>query len=329
MHTLQKKILTMILLLSGIELQAQIINWDKIELAGAEAKILESAGSPSEQNQPLIIQTFDTKEGKIIVYLPPLSPSVTISGTVYLQPTGKDSSRNLIALQSKRLSLGDLDIPVQRGSFRLQLPVEPVTGTRSLQLRSSNGEVMTQEPIPVTITSEPPNSFTIPPYIVSGDQAIITGNFDGNMTNTSVTINGEKTELLAESPSRLYFTTSSNQTGNVTVVCTENGNTQMAASNLLKLDLSAGKTSLVRGEKTEVHVNISGLEGLKEPVHIAIKNTSPSVIILEGGNTQDIILTPRNDAPSGVFVTTRNIQSLKNGSFSVSVTIIPFSSTIK
>lgn len=321
------------LLLSIIQLNAQRnlydIDWDKINLAGAEAKILGSSNTGKDQNHQLIIQTFDTKEGKISVYLPPLSSTVMLSGTVYMEPAGKDSSKNLAVLQAYRLSLGNQVIPVQRGSFQITIPNHPSSGNISLNLSTTNGQVINTNQFPVAKATTAGNGFTIPPYVVSGDQAIITGNFDGDMRNASVMINGEKTELLAESPSRLFFTTHTNQTGNGTIELKENGTIQTSKINVLSLYLIAGKTNLRSGQRTIIHIKISGLAGLKEKVPFTINNKSSSVIALEGGDTQEITIDPEKDATAGVYELTRNIQSLKNGNFSVSVSIIPFSAIIR
>ncbi|NOT51584.1 MAG: hypothetical protein HOP10_09930 [Chitinophagaceae bacterium] len=323
------KIFVVVFLLPLSRMQAQSL-WDNINLASVEAKVLGNINT-EKQNDRLIIQTFDTKEGKITVYLPPLSPGAVVSGTVYLEPGGrlsKDSSRNLTVLQSYHLSLGELNIPLQRGSFQLQLPATSGNGTTVLQLKNSTGETVKTGQLSITNAYIVKNSFTIPPYAVSGDAATITGSFDGNISNTSVMINGEKTELLAESTSQLFFKSPEKFTGKVTIECKEKGTTQTSPVNILKLDLTADKTNLRRGEKTLVHIKISGLEGLEEKIPVTITNTSPSVITLEGGNTHQITIVPKTDAPSGIFEITRNIQSLKNGSFSVSVTINPYSAAV-
>ncbi|HWR33861.1 MAG TPA: hypothetical protein VN451_10050 [Chitinophagaceae bacterium] len=329
MHLLHKKILTIILLLTCIHASAQDINWNIINLADPDAKILGRPGSTLKQKEQLIIQPIETKEGKITVYLPPLSSTVMLSGTVYLDPTGKDSSRNLMALQSYRLSLGDQVIPLQRGSFQVNIPTHPSSGNVSLTLTTADGQMIKTEQYPVAKSTAASNNYIIPPYIVSGDQGIITGNFDGNTSNTSVKINGEKTELLAESPSRLFLTTHINQTGNATIELAEKGTTQTSQINVLSLNLSAGKTNLHRGQQTILHIKISGLEGLKEIVPVTITNTSPSTITLEGGNEQQLTIEPGKDAPSGMIELTRDIQSLKNGSFSVSVSILPFTFSLR
>ena len=79
--------------------------WDNINLASVDAKILENL-SPEKSVDLLIIQTFDVKEGKISVYLPPLSSGVILSGTVYLETNGrsaKETAANLLALQNYQL----------------------------------------------------------------------------------------------------------------------------------------------------------------------------------------------------------------------------------
>ncbi len=324
-----KKIPAIILLLSCTQVNAQDINWSIINLANADAKILSVKPPRPEPYKPVIIQPFDTKEGKISVYLPPLSSTVMLSGTVYLEPTGKDSSKNLMALQAYHLSLGDQTIPLHRGSFQFILPVDPENEMTSLQLKSNTGQIIKSEKLPVTKATINPGGFVIPAYIVSGDQACIAGNFDGNSSNTSVKINGENAELLAESPSRLYFTTHTAYHGTATIECTENGHTQTTKTNVLSMGLMADRTSLRSGQQTLLHIKINGMEGLKEKIPVTIQNNSTSVISLEGGNTQQLIIDPQKETAAGMLEITRTIQSLKNGNFSVSVHIIPSSSAIQ
>lgn len=324
-----KKIsLISIVFLSALPLmQAQSV-WDQINLVGHEAKVLNIR--VHEEKEPMInFPSFETKEGKLQVFLPPLSSGALLSGTVYLEPngTGKDSSRNLEALKSHLLKLGDILIKAERGSFSFQLSAASPSGV-PLQLQTSTGQIINTQTLPVTQTSIPVSNFSIPSYMVSTDAATIKGNFDGNITTTTVSLNGQKAILLAESPSRLYIKTPANITGSVTIQCNETGATQTARTNILSLKLSADKTNLRRDQQTQIHIQVSGLEGLEENVPVTITNTSPSVVTLEGGNTQQIVVIPSKDAPSGVFTISRNILSLKNGNFSVSVTVSPFSSAV-
>ncbi|MBI5858822.1 MAG: hypothetical protein HZB42_14415 [Sphingobacteriales bacterium] len=311
------------ILCSSLPVQAQSV-WNNISLVGNEAKIL----SIPAIREPLInYSAFETKEGKINVYLPPLSSSVTLSGTVYSEPNGrngKDSSKNLEALKSYLLKLGDILIKAEGSSFSFQLPAASPSGV-PLQLQSSAGQVINTQTLPFTQATVPARNFSVPPYMVSTDAATIKGNFDGNITNTSVTANGQKATLLAESPSRLYIKTPDNITGPVTIQCNEGGSTQKASTNIISLQLSADKTNLRKGESTQIHIKVAGLEGLSTNVPVNITNASQSVINIEGGNAQQIVIVPSRDAASGVYETTRAIQSLKNGGFSVTVNVIPFS----
>lgn len=316
---MKKKMIIGLLVFSTMSSSAQI-DWNSINLAGTEAKILNVPKEPA-----INFTYFETKEGKIQVFLPPLTSGVTLSGTVYLEPNGKtskDSSRNLEALRSNLLKLGDILIKAERGSFNLQIPPSGSTGIQ-LQLQSSTGQLINTQTLPFTTTNIPAGNFSAPAYAVSTDAATIKGSFDGNLANTLITVNGQKAIVLAESPSRIYMKTPGNITGPATIQCNEGGTTQTARTNIISLELSAGKTNLRKGENTQIHIKVVGLEGLSANVPVNITNTSPSVINLEGGNTQQIIINPQKDAVNGIFETTRNVQSMLNGSFSVSVNISP------
>lgn len=324
MPTIYKKIWTIILLLSAIYTKAQTgIDWGKIELVGAEAKVLNvSAGSG------LIIKTFEVTEGIVSVYLPPLTPGATISGTVYTEPKGKDEkekTKNLASLQAYLVTLGPENIPIQGNSFSIPVTAAiPRVNTLPLNISTAAGQLIKSEPLPVS-TITPINTTIIPNYAVIGDASMVTGNFDGKLSTTSLKVNGQPVQILAESPSAIYFNPSQSTPGRTTIEVTDNGKTQTGSINVLKLDLSAPKTNLRRGEKTTISINVTGLEGIKTNVPVNIQNTSPSVVTLEGGNTQQIIIDPAKDVSGGSFQTTRSVQSLKTGSYSVTVTIPPAS----
>lgn len=314
-----------------IKTNAQIkINWNDINLAGAEAKVLTVIPPVPE---PLTIKSFETNEGKINVYLPPLSSGATISGTVVTESKGqneKEKARNQAALQAYLLTLGPENIPIRENSFSIPVMAAiPRVNTSSLQLKTSAGQLIKTEDLPLTSSPSSSNFRTlIPPYVVSGDITALPGNFDGSSKTTLLKINGSTINVIAESPNALYFTPPSTHTGPSTIECNDKGKTTTARVNVINLELSAPKTNLRRGEKTQITVRVSGLEGLKENVPVIITNTSPSVITLEGGNTQPITVVPSKDAAAGVFTISRNILSMKNGSFSVSVTVSPFSTTM-
>lgn len=277
----------------------------------------------SANAQQLVTKTFATKEGKVTVYLPSLSSGVTISGTVRAEPSGnneKAKSRNSEILKMYRLLLGQKTIAVADETFSMQVPA---TGTSmAADLKNNRNETIASHEIPVS-SFIMPAGFTSPSYFTSGEPFRITGPFDGDLTNTRVTVNGARTTILAEGAGQLYCTAPSDLKGNVEVQCTENRKSYSAKSNALQLDMTADKLSLMKGESTTLHIKVSGLEGLKEQVALTLQNLSGSTITMQGGSTQQLVIDPAACGPSGVYSTTRNIQSIRTGQFSVSATIEP------
>jgi hypothetical protein len=317
----RKKILTIAILLASVNVQAQV-EWNSLELASPQAKIY---------NQPVIspptplIQNFETKEGRITVYAPPLSAGITISGTVYMEPRGrsaKETTKNLAALQSYTLMLNNSPLLLQGNLFTTQLPTGQ-THT-AMALKNKTGKIVLSKEIPLTSPSFSGQGFSIPPYTIAGDVNIVSGNFDGNIGTTVLKLDGQQSELLAESPSLLFFKPSTGKTGPVPVECMDKGSSTAGSTHLISLHLTADQTNLARGQQTTLRIQVTGLDGLKEKVPFRIENLSPSVITLEGGNTQLQTITPYSDALNGRFVTTRKIRSQQSGGFSVQVSLIPF-----
>ncbi|HJX83319.1 MAG TPA: hypothetical protein VJ723_03125, partial [Candidatus Angelobacter sp.] len=83
----------------------------------------------------------------------------------------------------------------------------------------------------------------------------------------------------------------------------------------LKIDLTAPKTSLKKGESTELHVEVSGLEGLHQPIPLQLTNQSPNTVNLGGGNTQTIVIQPSQVSTGGTFVKTVPVTGIRSGSF--------------
>lgn len=286
-----------------------------ITLLGMTALFLSASA------QQLVTKTFETKEGKVTVYLPALSSGVTISGTVRAEPSGnneKAKSRNSEILKMYRLLLGQKTIAVADETFSMQVPA---TGTSmAAELKNNRNETIASHEIPVS-SFIMPAGYTTPSYFTSGEPFCITGPFDGDFANTRITVNGAGTTILAEGAGQLYCTAPADAKGIVEVQCTENGQTHSTKSNALQLDMTVDKLSLMKGESTTLHVKVSGLEGLHQKVPLTLQNQSGSTITMQGGSTQQLIIDPAAIGPSGVFATTRTIQSIRTGQFSVSATI--------
>lgn len=267
-------------------------------------------------------QVFTTTEGKITVFLPPLHAGSAIAGTIWLEPAGnsKQTEKNRKALQARHLYLGTIPIDLSNAVFSLRLPATKNGGEAELRLTEGTGNLIRSAPLPLLPAPEQDAVSFLPAYLVKGDPAVITGPFDGDLSNTRVTVNGQPANLLAEFPGGVYFKTTA-LPGKASLTCTEDNLTRTADCQVLQLDLAVGKSNLLKGEQTQLTIRISGLEGLKEKVPVMVQNTSLAVINLQGGDQQQFRISPATG--SDVYETTRQIQSLRNGDFSVSVSIPP------
>ncbi len=125
-----------------------------------------------------------------------------------------------------------------------------------------------------------------------GDVLPISGKFDGDAANTNVLLNGQRCDIIAESPRQSFAEVPQNTAAGVTnITIAENNNTPTTTKiNIAVLNLTADKLSLRRGEKTNIEVKITGLEGLSEVNHkirLDLVNQSQQTIAFakESGNT--------------------------------------------
>ncbi|MGZ8844055.1 MAG: hypothetical protein ACXW18_10365 [Pyrinomonadaceae bacterium] len=189
-----------------------------------------------------------------------------------------------------------------------------------------------------------PKYFDLPLLGQTGRPMVITGPFDGNASNTSVNfrtdrnIDWDKVKrsvtdfekpsqnvfggfgLIAESPRKAVFEAPPNVVGAVEVLLNEGPTEKIGRFRNLRLDLTAPKTSLVRGESTELKISVSGLEGLTQPVPLTL--TSEGVITMDGGPFQQLTIEPKQVDNAGQFTTFRRVTGLQAGGWGATATVV-------
>ena len=172
-----------------------------------------------------------------------------------------------------------------------------------------------------------------------GRSVEIHGPFDGNAGNTTlrfVPVGGatqdfeKKTETvtggygplrpLAESPRKIVFESPTNFTGPAEIVLKEGDMEKKGNYRNLGVNLSAPKTNLMRGERTTLMVEVKGLEGIREDVPLQLD--SKGVIMMDGGNFQNLRIRPQEVKPDGRYTLTRAITGQQAGAFNVTATVI-------
>lgn len=165
--------------------------------------------------------------------------------------------------------------------------------------------------------------FEVPSLGQTGRPIEIRGQFDGNSSNTNVNVEVLNVNLLvdviAESPRKSIVANPSKLIGPGKINVDEGGRTHSAPFRNIGVGLSAPKTSLLKGEKTEMRVEITGLAGIAQPVPMTL--SASGVVTMSGGPFQQITIKP-SDVTSGSYVTTRTITGLQVGGWGAVATVI-------
>lgn len=185
-------------------------------------------------------------------------------------------------------------------------------------------------------------SFIIPPLGQTGRPIEITGPFDGNSSNTTLNWaplagrgpyknpeNETPIPLLAESPRKAVFESPTNVIGPIEITLMERNTQTTGNYRNVGVNLSAPKTNLLKGERTTLTVQVTGLEGIRSPVPLTLD--SKGVITMEGAMFQPLMIQPSQVGADGRYTTTRGITGVQNGGWTSTATVVtqPFNIVLR
>jgi hypothetical protein len=220
------------------------------------------------------------------------------------------------------------------------VPGFQVVGNPVIPLREVTLEGAPSITIDPVFTTTSRGSYSLATIGQQGRPLEIFGPFDGNASNTTLRFGPVGSTVpdfekgtenvsggfglikpLAESPRKMVFECPSNVTGPVTILVKEgNGAPTTGTMRNVGVQLSAPKTNLMRGEKTTVTIQVSGLQGIKKDVPLQLD--SKGVITMEGGNFQNLRIKPQEVKQDGTYTTDRGITGQQAGGFTVTATVI-------
>lgn len=257
-------------------------------------------------------------DNDLITYSMAVSPNQQVKFRVPLDiRSGDRITGSMISVKSVQGEVIEIDGKQTKISNRLISFLVPA-GLTSLPflIKNSAGQVIERGQIPVGVYSyfdifvEPPvwvwsyfdtrwqepvgglgTKFSPQAVGQPGQTLKITGSFDGNAANTNVLLNGQACELIAESPRGSFVGVPNDATAGVSNInINENNISETHKLNIAILNLNAGKTSLLKGEKSTIKVSVKGLEGLEKgnECKLEFTNHSPSVIRIKNSATNSI-----------------------------------------
>jgi len=180
-----------------------------------------------------------------------------------------------------------------------------------------------------TFTSADFNYFAPPRLGQTGRPISIPGNFDGSAANTGVTIGGKQVPVIAESPRKsVVQIPPDTAVGPSQLTVSEGkGSSQTSPINIVSVQLKADKLNLMRGEKTNLHVSVMGLEGLSsrnDDVMLRLENATPQVVGLSfsrefqsSGTGGTLMTRPVNTNRAGSVTYTETLTGVSPGTFKI------------
>jgi hypothetical protein len=287
----------------------------------------QKAGDPSTATLSGIVTTnLQTPKGTIRVYLPDdATAGDTISGTVTAEPSGKtdeEKQRNAVELNAYVIEIESQKSPVSGGVIQ-GIHLAPTIRESNVILLDEKGKRIASARF--SVSPGPPAPVT-PGFVVAGvgqtgRPVVVYGPFDGDSSNTKAKIGESNARVVAESPRKLVVESPRTPVGPGRIEVTENNSTASGRFRNLKIDLTAPKTSLLKGESTELHVEVNGLQGITQPIPIQLQNQSPSTVSLSGGNTQTITIQPSQVQTGGTFPWTTGLTGTRNGGFTINASV--------
>lgn len=272
---------------------------------------------------------FNLSAGTIKVYLPDdIRPGDVISGSISVEPAGKNvkqQGKNLAELKMYTVDFNGQKFPVSASGKSLHCSIDKnIQSLRPLNLVNSSGTNIGQVNILSPQSTQPKSLSTdckIPTHALTSAPIQITGPFDGNSSNTKCNVDGKEAEILAESPRQciIQFPPEANGIKTVTVqeinqpVCSK----QVSG---VEMNVSAGKLNLLKGEKTYITVEITGLQNLPDTALLTLTNITSDVVIMKPSNDFLVLLVP-DSLGKGIYTRSFDIQSLKTGTFTVNVNL--------
>jgi len=295
---------------------------------GTPAPVMDSASLRTDGGMTTV--TFSVAAGRLKVFLPDdVRSGDTISGTVTMEPAGSDDTekaKNAVVLQSLSVFLGDQKaVTPESGPKFTWIPRSPSPGA-PVRYIIRISEILPSQNAPAVYATmyaagpPSPSAYTIPVLGQTGHPLVIPGPFDGNADNTKCTVGGVSCRVVAESPRKVVIQIPAESVGPTTISIGED-KTMSGPFRNIGINLSASKTGLMKGEKTTLGVQVTGLTGIANAVTVQLVTTG--AVNMDGGNTQTVQISPRQVGPDGNASLTRTITGVQPGSFNVTANVMP------
>ncbi len=253
----------------------------------------------SKEQGDLQVTTFELPQGQITVYLPDdMIAGDTISGTVVPNPkgTGRAAELNGTTLMGYVIT-----VQGEKPKRNTGLPVWTIPAGAAavvLAVTTPGGASVATANVPITGPGllDNPAKFSCDPVNMASGPLSVPGPFDGDSGNTKVSIGNQPATVVAESPRSAVAIGPNSPAGPTTITVNEAGQSASLPCNLLTLEMTVPKQTLLEGERTNLTLKVSGLSGLPDsayPIPCELTNESPQILRMD---SPSVTAMPRGQA---------------------------------
>lgn len=279
-----------------------------------------------EERSALQVVSFLTPEGQLEVLIPTeLQAGDTLSGSLAFEASGegRQLSKNLGGLRSYSLELSGQDVRLLRETWTLTLP-ESLPGIVEISLWDVTGELLAANAVPLAENPEASDLFRIPRFTQGGQTFSIRGPFDGDLSNTTVALGEAGASVLAESPRRLVVRAPQRPVGSVEIRITEGETTAVGELRNIDVRVAARQPTITTGERLDLNVEVSGLQGLDQPVRIELVNHTLALAhFLDAGLSPVLVFQPDQVNPNGTANQSLQLEGNQGGAFDIEARLAP------
>lgn len=254
-----------------------------------------------------------TDEGPIKLKLPnDMRAGETVSGSLVYERQGAtdELSGAVVEINGRRYNIRDKLVT---------FVVPAMTETLGAALKSKNGTLIAKFNLPhQSSTMISPNNFQLPSLGQQGRNIVVQGPFDGDLSNTTCTVGGQPVKKLAESGRMSVFESPTTIAGLTEIKLSEGNAEAKGAFRNIGIKLTAGKTKLVKGERTQTTVSVNVGQNLSDPIDVQISCTG--AVDMQGGNLQNIRVEPSQVSSDGTFTKTFLLTGTQAGGFTLKAT---------
>ena len=266
---------------------------------------------------------FESEKGSIYIYLPnKIVANKNFSGSIAIYPNGnskREESKNLKRLKNYQFTINNKSFVLSDNIFSLQSLTSTATVSLSTEKGKNIGSTEVEFSMKPPISPKDPISF--PKHIANEVNASFYGAFDGKLDNTTVSVNGKRINVVAESPVQLCLRPDDMNSTLANVIIKDGDNTHQGQCNAIYYTLKIGPTTLKRGRSTFFDATIHGVGTIEKPLTYTVVNNTTSIVRLGGGNSQTFTISP-NEHENGNWFHHFDIKSISTGSFTLTTNLV-------